>query len=178
MSESDGSGRGAPDPSRYPESAEAYHDRHRAALEAHDFRGRVDAIWGLIARGADAVPFLSQMLRSRTPEAREDAAGAFGWMAGNDATIVDELIGALEAETDVQAADALIVALGQLRDRRAVETLARIIRADATDGDTRHTAIQSLAQIARRRFDRAADPVHGALTWLDEHGYDGKGDPA
>jgi HEAT repeat protein len=111
------------------------------------------------------------MLESDSPDAREDAAGAFGWMARNDPSMVDHLLDALEGESDLQIVDSLIVSLGQLRDRRAIGPLAQIVLSPDTDGDTRHTAIQSLATIARRRFDKAADPRGAATDWLASHGY-------
>ena len=109
------------------------------------------------------------MLRSPNPDIREDAAGILGTV-GKDPEVVQALVATLENEVDQQARDSIIVALGALRSREAIPTLARIVRNDSEDGDTRFTALQSLGQIAGKRFDRREDPYAAALTWLDRHG--------
>ena len=158
-----------PDLSRLNEAAETYWKRHRRAIEEGDFQGRVMASWGLIARGRDALPFLGLMLREGGPKAREDAAGAYAWIAEHDPSVVDELLAALEHEVDTQARDSIVVALGELRAKAAIPALARLIEAPDTDGDTRFTAIQSLGRIVRRRFDRQAEPEAAAKAWLAAH---------
>lgn len=148
-----------------------YFERHRDAVERHDFQGQVMALWGLIAQGAPSVPYLNQMLQSTSPDVREDAAGAFGEFARHDPTVADGLILALGEETDPQVIDSIIVSLGHLRDQRAISALAPIVLSPDTDGDTRHTAVQSLARIARRRFDRSPEPLIAASDWLRSKGY-------
>jgi HEAT repeat protein len=160
-----------PDLSRLTDAPEVYHERHRDAVERHDFQARALAQWGLIAQGARSVPYLRQMLQSTSPDVREDAAGAFGEIASRDPSVVDGLMRVLDAETDPQVIDSIIVALGQLRDKRAIGALAPIVLSPDTDGDTRHTAVQSLATIARRRFDRSPEPAVAAADWLRSKGY-------
>jgi len=129
--------RGVPDLDLLREAPEVYYERHRRAIEDGDFQARVIASWGLTARGAVSLPFLARMLGSPSADVREDAAGAYGWLAMNDQAVVDELLLALESEKDVQAQDSMIFALGELKDKRAVPALARMLHNEAIDGDTR-----------------------------------------
>jgi HEAT repeat protein len=108
------------------------------------------------------------MLDSSDAEIREDGGSILAAL-GRSEDMVSEVLVALEAERDDQARDSLVIALGELRDRRAIPALAALIRAPGADGDTRHTAAQSLGRLVRRRFDKTGDPVPEALRWLDEH---------
>lgn len=74
-------------------------------------------------------------------------------------------------ETAVQAKDSAIVALGAMKNKEAIPALAKLVRDDAADVDTRWTAMQPLGKLARRRFDRTDDPAAAAVAWLDSHGY-------
>jgi HEAT repeat protein len=87
---------------------------------------------------------------------------------GRREDVVPQVLAALEDERDEQARDALVVALGELRDRRAIPALEALIRSPDTDGDTRFTATQSLGRLVRRRFDKAEDPVAAAIRCLEE----------
>jgi HEAT repeat protein len=137
-------------------------------VERAESRG-VNAQWGLIAKGADAIPYALRLLASKEPQAREDAAGIFA-VLGRQTGIVDHLLKALERETDQTARDSLVLALGQLRARKAIPVLARIIQDPAAEGDNRWNAVESLGLIVRRRFIRQPDPVNAALEWLASHG--------
>ena len=161
--------RGVPDLDLLREAPEAYYERHRRAIEDGDFQARVMASWGLIARGAASLPFLARMLRSPSADIREDAAGAYGWLARSEPAVVDELLLALESESDVQAQDSMICALGELKDKRALPALARMLRDDAIDGETRSLVVESLGKIARRRFDKQSDPERAAMEWSAKH---------
>ena len=117
------------------------------------WKTRVAAERGLISCGAEAIPCAVELLANRDPEIREDGAAVLGAL-GEDERVVDALLSALERE-----------------DEKAIPFLATTIRDSETDGDTRFTAIQSLGQIARRRFDRQPEPEAAALEWLEAHGY-------
>ena len=110
------------------------------------FRRRVSACQGLVAKGTDAIPYALAMLRSKEADAREDGAAILGEI-GQDGNIVDQVLQALASETDVIARDSLILALGELKSKAAIPVLADLIRNDATDGDTRWTAVESLGKI-------------------------------
>ena len=78
--------------------AKAWFERHAEAFAAYDagrmsvnryWKRRVQANWGLIARGGEAVPFALEMLRSRNPDIREDGAGVLAAL-GQDEGVVDE----------------------------------------------------------------------------------------
>jgi hypothetical protein len=84
--------------------------------------------------------------------------------------VVESLIASLGNEVETVARDTLIVALGQLRNPKAIPALALIIRDANADDDTRHLAADSLGQIVRRRFDRQPDRLAAAIKWLDDHG--------
>ena len=171
---------GRPDLSRYTDSVQYYVAMYQRYLEAvHspsgsrydaqlEFRRRVHATWGLIAKGAEAVPHALAMLRSEDADAREDGAGILAEV-GKDGQVIEHVLRALASETDATARDSLVLALGAFKNRAAVPVLADLIRDDATDSDTRWTAVESLGRIARRRFLDQAQPVQAALEWLDKH---------
>jgi HEAT repeats len=134
------------------------------------WKTRVAAERGLISCGAEAIPYAVELLANRDPEIREDGAAVLGAL-GEDERVVDALLRALEREDEDQPRDVIIIGLGRLRNTKAIPFLATTIRDSQTDSDTRFTAIQSLGQIARRRFDRQPEPDAAALDWLSVHGY-------
>jgi HEAT repeat protein len=158
-----------PDLSKLSEPPGVYFERHRVALEQGDFQARATAAWGLIANGAASLPFVERMLQSASPDAREDAAGILRGMARHDPRIVDHLLVAVESETDVQALDSIVMALGELRDKRSVPALARLFRDPRIDGDSRSLVVHSLGQVVRHRFDKQADPEAAVGAWLEKH---------
>lgn len=132
------------------------------------WRLRVEATWGLISRGSEAIPFAMGMLASGSPDIREDGAGVLAEI-GRDDVAVDALIARLHGEDEHQPRDAIVQALGRLKSRRAIPSLARLIRDPATDGDTRQVAIVALGTIVGRRFERRPDPDRAAEAWLDRY---------
>src|SRR4051812_30213243 len=129
---------------------------------------QVHAEWGLIYSGAAAIPFALEMLKSRVAEARETGAGILGAI-GKDEAVVERLVASLASEVDTTARDSLIVALGELRNRKAIPALASIVKDVKADGDTRHLAACVLGRIVRKRFDKQADPIDAVIKWLDGH---------
>jgi hypothetical protein len=169
--------RGRPDLSRYTDSAHYYAAMHRQYLDAArtseydgelEFRRRVHATWGLIAKGAAAVPYAVAMLKSEEADAREDGAAILAEI-GKDAEVGRQVLEALASETDPLARDSLIQALGALKDRAAIPVLAELIRSRDTDDDTRWTAVESLGRLVRRRFLDQAQPLAAALEWLEKY---------
>lgn len=173
--------RGQPDLSRYTDSPEYYaelYEKFLASLRGEwpwvteetslPWSSRVNATWGLIAKGSAAVPYALKLLVHSEPDAREDGAAILG-AVGKDERIVTEVLGRLSAETDMTARDSLIMTLGELRSRRAVPALAVIIRDETADGDTRWTAVESLGKIVRRRFLKQSSPIEAAIDWLNKH---------
>jgi hypothetical protein len=132
------------------------------------FKRRVHAQWGLIAKGSEATPYALSLLKRSEPEAREDGASLLAEL-GKDNGVVDALLESLEAETELEARDSMIITLGTLKNRRAIPALARIIRDESDNHDTRWTATESLGAIVRRRFIDTADPIKSALEWLANH---------
>lgn len=99
---------------------------------------------------------------------REDGAAILAEL-GEDETVVDKLIERLNSENDTAARDSMILALGRLKNKKAVPLLAKIIRDPVTDGDTKWTAVESLGLIVRKRFLKQVEPVSAAVAWLDSH---------
>lgn len=132
------------------------------------FKRRVHAMWGLIAKGVEAIPYALTLLRRPEAEAREDAAAILETV-GKDSVVVDELLRSLESETDLTVKDSLIIAVGRFKSRKAIPLLAKIIRNQGEDRDTRWTAVESLGLIVRRRFLNQNDPVQSAIDWLAKH---------
>src|SRR5262249_28760327 len=131
-------------------------------------RKRVHGTWGLISKGAEAIPHALTMLKSPNPDIREDGAGILGAL-GKEEGVVEALIENLGAETNTGACDSMILALGQLKNRKAIPWLAKFIRNHDADGDTQWGAMESLGRIVRKRFDRMPDPIAAALEWLAKH---------
>ena len=157
---------GRPDLSYYTQSAEYYAAMHaRAIAPGGTFAERSHGSWGLIAKGKEAIPHALAMLASAEPDAREDGAGILAEV-GKGADVVQSVLAALAAETDVEARDSLIQALGGLRNRAAIPALAAVIDDEEADGDTRWTAVESLGRIIRRRFLDKPDPVAAARAWI------------
>ena len=168
---------GRPDISRYTDSAQYYVAMYQQYLDASasrnydanlEFRRRVHATWGLIAKGVEAVPHALAMLKGKDADAREDGAAILAEV-GKDSGAVEQVLEALAAEKDATARDSMVLALGALKARAAIPALAGLIRDAATDGDTRWTAVESLGRIVRRRFVKESDPVKAAIEWLAKH---------
>jgi HEAT repeat protein len=166
--------KGKPDLRYYDEPASYYSDMHAQAMqdsrsrEADSrlaFARRVHGCWGLIARGAESIPFALEMLASANSDAREDGAAVLA-AVGRDDAVVERLLNALATEPDIQARDSIIQALGGLRNRAALPALVALVENEATDGDTRWTAIEALGKVVRRRFLAQPEPTQAALDWI------------
>jgi hypothetical protein len=67
--------RGVPDLRELTDDVEQYARAHAAALASGDFSARARSAWGLVARGADALPWVAAELASDDPDRVADAAG-------------------------------------------------------------------------------------------------------
>jgi HEAT repeat protein len=132
------------------------------------FSRRVHGQWGLIGKGAAAVPYALSLLKRSQAEAREDGAAILAEV-GKDETVVDRLIESLKSETDTTVKDSTVLALGRLKSKKAIPILAAVIRDQAADGDTKWTAVESLGLIVRTRFLKQEDPIQAAMAWLESH---------
>ncbi len=173
--------RGKPDLSYYRDSLAYYIQMYEQFLDSLEgrkkgvgyevelqFKRRVHALWGLIAKGAEAAPYALSLLQRSEPEAREDGASILAEL-GKDNGVVAALLESLKSETELEARDSMIITLGSLKSRMAIPALAGIIRDVAQDHDTRWTAVESLGAIVRRRFTDKEDPIKAALDWLAKH---------
>jgi HEAT repeat protein len=173
-------GRGAPEYSQFTEPASAYYERYLSAIAAWKgvkdmdiasevWTNQVMAAWGLLARGAESLPFAMQLIRHQHEDAREQGAFILGYL-GKDQAIVDQLLKMLDTEIDDVVRDSVIIALGQMRSKLAIATLAKILRDPNANFDTRWTAGESLGRIVHRRFGKAGGSVlDEAIKWLDAH---------
>jgi len=173
--------RGKPDLSYYRDSLAYYIQMYEQFLDSLEgrktgvgyevelqFARRVHAQWGLIAKGAEAVPYGLSLLQRSEREAREDGASLLAELGKNNG-VVDALLESLRSERELEARDSMIIALGSLKSRKAIPALAEIIRDAAQDHDTRWTASESLGAIVRRRFIDKEDPIKAALDWIAKH---------
>ena len=172
-----------PDLSYYTESAQYYYD---LIVESSPFMDDpqmssvannriVNAGWGLIAKGAEAVPFAIQLVRSKNRDHREAAADVFCGLRDPQRLpdILEHVHATLEHETDQLVLDSLLGALGALRSRDSIPMLARYINDDSVDPDTRDNAACSLGLIVRKRFDKSErGTVRAACEWLASNGYE------
>lgn len=134
----------------------------------------VNADWGLIARGSQAIPYAIKLVRSSDRDHREAATNVFCGLRNPERLpeIVSEIVAALESEDDRLVIDCLLGALGHLRSREAIPILARFILNPSEDADSRFDAAVSLGNIMRIRFEkRGNDAVQQACSWLADHGY-------
>jgi hypothetical protein len=174
--------RGKPDLKFYADPIEHYlalYEQHLGTLAGKSgpgfeidlaFQRRVHATWGLIAKGRPAIPHALAMLKRPEREAREDGAAILASLGARE-DLVAELAQALEHETGAEPKDSILLALGRMRNRAAVPALARIIRDESEDGDTRWTAVEALGRVVRRNFTKQAEPLRAAILWLDKHAF-------
>jgi hypothetical protein len=137
----------------------------------------VMAQWGLIARGTAAVPFAVEMLTSKIPEVREAGAGILGAVGGDD-QVAARILESLEAEyrrasmeCRFETLDTLVLAVGQMKNKNSIPTLAILVRDTTLNGDSRWGAVEALGKLARKRFDKQPDAIEAATEWLDKKGY-------
>ena len=173
---------GRPDLARFVDTPEYYFEMHQAYIASLQgpripdeearlaYRKRVHATWGLIAQGRDAIPYALRLLDSKVPEAREDGATVLGEV-GRDEEVVQFLTETLGREQTLEGKDSIILALGALKNEKAIPALAVLIRDENTDSDTQWTAIESLGKIVRKRFLKREVPLEAAREWLDGHGF-------
>lgn len=173
--------RGKPDLTYYRDSLSYYIQMYEKFLDSVEgrktgqgyevelqFKRRVHALWGLIAKGAEAAPYALSLLRRSEPEAREDGSSILAEL-GKDNGVIDAMLESLKSETEIEARDSMIITLGSLKNRKAIPALAAIIRDGGQDHDTRWTAVESLGAIVRRRFIDKEDPIEAALDWIAKH---------
>jgi hypothetical protein len=134
----------------------------------------VHATWGLIARGADSVPYAIQLVRSSDRDHREAAANVLGGLRTPERLpeILQSVHLALQNEPDQEVLDSLLGVLGELRSQDSIPVLSRFLIDDSVDSDTRGIAAYSLGQIVRKRFNKTDnDPIQVACDWLKANGY-------
>lgn len=183
------SGRGAPDRAQFRKPAEFYYHRYvelskevlrprghawseryhsdpELRRQFHEmYQEMVNCTWGLLARQAESIPFALKLLSSSSADHRGTAGFFLGSLRGHP-EVAPMLVSALQQETETEARDTIIVALGRLRDPSAIPALAAIVRDAASDADTRFTAAQAICQITNRRFRRER-LIESVVGWLD-----------
>jgi hypothetical protein len=176
--------RNVPDPGYMKKPAEYYAQMYADAIAAANdstiaYGVRVHATWGLCYAGSAALPHALKMLKSRRADEREDAAGILAHVA-KDEQLVPELLSAFDRameftneatrgeKEEMQALDSILAALGALKSKKAIPSLAKLLRNEDADGDSRWAAMESLSKIVRRRFDKEPEPITAAIAWLDE----------
>lgn len=121
--------------------------RHLTARDSNlAWRQRVHGTYGLIARGAESIPYALRLLRDVNPDAREDAATILKEVGPTPGS-VDVLIAALSDERDEVALTAIIDALGATRSPRALELLQEWAARPDFDTDMRETLDRSIARL-------------------------------
>jgi HEAT repeat protein len=151
----------------YEEYRRAWHDLEHGPVAGVEraYDRRVAAVWGLIARAGDALPFALEMLRSRNPEIRADATSVLERLQRNREAI-PELIRVVETETELEPLDAAVGALERLRAREALPALTHLLRDESRDGDTRFGAAHTVGKIVGARLRRGHE-IEDALAALD-----------
>ena len=133
---------------------------------------RVYGTWGLIAKGQSSLPYVHKLFALTVPEAREDAAGIVTALIGSKEppeSMVRALIGALEAATNSQERDSLVLALGRTKSRTAIRYLSEVLQQKVVDSDTCWTIIHALEGISEQAFRECGDPCAAALSWAKSY---------
>jgi HEAT repeat protein len=60
----------------------------------------------------------------------------------------------------------LILALGELGNKKALNILKEVLLDSKADGDTKYTAVESIGKITRNNFIKHKNPTEIALEWL------------
>ncbi len=131
---------------------------------------RARATWALAQGGVESIRFALQMLRSTDVDERDDARGILRQMGCRD-QLVDSLIGSLGRTSDPEAVAAITLALGEMRNSRAIPILGSVLDSGVADPRIRWLTVTSLGKLAQRRFDRSEDPEGAARAWLYSNGY-------
>jgi hypothetical protein len=87
----------------FDETVQAYAEHYSRARSIDD---RADALWGLVARGRESLPWCVARLRSREMDAIEDAAGVLVWVGVPD-DMREELRALFDSLPDSEARDAI-----------------------------------------------------------------------
>lgn len=145
-------------------------ESERSAAWEHLRERRTRATWALANGEEESIPFALQMLRSSDSDERADARVIFRQMGCRD-QLVDSLVASLCRQSDPAAVADMTVALGEMRNEKAVPILRSVLDSDFADAGTRWLAVSSLGKLAQRRFDRSDDPEQAARAWLDANGY-------
>ena len=98
------------DLSDFTGTVDAYARAHNQALVQGEHGARARSCWGLIARGADALPWVRAQLSSGDDDRMADAAGVLGWI-GPSHSDVPALRAVLEAMPDSEAHDVVSMVL-------------------------------------------------------------------
>lgn len=171
---------GRPDLSYYTDPLTYYVEMHQQSLASLDgpkqsredaeldYRRRVQAQWGLIAKGSASIAYALSLLKGKQPEAREDGASILAELGSNE-SVVNDLIAALESETDTVARDTIVGTLGQIKSRKAVPVLTTMIRDERENYDSRLNAVESLGRIVGKRFHEQKNPIQAASVWLEKN---------
>lgn len=114
------------------------------------WRQRVHGTYGLIARGAESIPYALRLLRDASPDAREDAATILREV-GPAPAAADALLEALAGEADPVTLTAIIECLGTTRSRRALEALQNLSSRSSIDVDMRASLERSIARLRRKQ---------------------------
>ena len=145
-------------------------EAQRCAARTQLRERRARATWALANGGEESLPFTLQMLCSADVGERDDARGILRQMGCRD-QVVDSLITSLRHANDPGTVTSIILALGEMKNTRAIASLGSVLSSSLVDTNTKRLAISSLGNLAQRRFDRSEDPEGAALAWLDANGY-------
>jgi hypothetical protein len=167
--------KGKRDLSFYTEPVTHYIDLYNASLavrqkgwareqDALAWKQRVHGIWGLSAKGQEALPYILTMIRHPNPDAREDGYFLLAELKG-DAATGEQLLECLQSETDLVALSSLISALGKCRYRPAIPALRSLILDTDVDVDTRWDAADSVGTIVGVDFS-GPDKLEKAEAWF------------
>jgi hypothetical protein len=150
---------GRPDLSYYTEPVAYYQAMFDAYLASFEralsreesnlaTRQCVHAQWGLIARGADSIPYALRLLQHSIPEARAAGASTLQEVGGvPEAT--DTLLRALQVEADDEARTAIVETLAKTGSSAALEALQRLRAETTNDADLLESIDRSIARLRK-----------------------------
>lgn len=178
-----------PDLSYYTETAEFYYNlavdasrwfkksfKHATREEIDTgssiaYNRLVNASWGMIACGAESLPYAVTLSRSSHWDLNEVASNV--WCGLQDPDRVDSVLRWVYSHLDSSPSEpdllALLEYLGYLRNKSAIAVLSPYLLDNSRTEAVRLTAAISLGRIARKRFERAAtssEAIQAAAAWL------------
>jgi hypothetical protein len=145
-------------------------DKNKALIA---YRRMVHATWGLIARGAESLPYALQLSKSSNRDKNQAANSVWGWLRKEVRvyTIIETLRLQLANEKELQKVVEIIECLGYLRNQKAIEIISPYLLNSSEDKEIQLKSAIAIGMIAHKRFDKTEksdETIQLAINWLEK----------